>query len=166
MFPKLQPSAILGAAAVLAMAFAGRGFCQKTSTPSASREDAPSAASQPSLTETQWNLTEVEGEPVTVQAADSQPYIYLQEPGDKLSGSGGCNRLFGSFDLSGSSLQFHSIASTLMACAGNSSSHEAALLEALRLTTSYQMSGNVLQLKVDDRVLARFQARRKKSSND
>ena len=53
-----------------------------------------------------------------------------------------------------------------MACAGNSSEHESALLEALKLTTSYQISGNVLQLKVDDRVLARFQARKKKSAND
>jgi heat shock protein HslJ len=118
------------------------------------------------VTETQWNLTEVDGAAVTVSAPDSQPYIYLQEPGDRLSGSGGCNRLFGSFDLSGSSLQFHSVASTRMACAGNISEHEAALLEALKLTTGFQISGNLLQLKVDDRVLARFQARRKKSTND
>ena len=159
MFPRLQLSAILGIATALAIVFAGRGFCQKA--PNTSHEDAPSAASQPSPTETQWNLTEVDGEPVTVQAADSQPYIYLQEPSDKLSGSGGCNRLFGSFDLSGSSLQFHSVASTRMACGGNTSEHESALLEALKLTTGFRISGNLLQLKVDDRVLARFQARKK-----
>ena len=75
-FPRLQLSAILGIAAALAMVCASRGFCQKAPTPNASHEDAPSAASQPSLTETQWNLTEVDGEPVTVQAA-RQPAIYL-----------------------------------------------------------------------------------------
>jgi heat shock protein HslJ len=163
-FPKLLPVRVYRIVAILGLACGALGFCQKgfgqTPAPSASRQDAAPSV-QPSLTETQWNLTEVEGEAVTARPPDSQPYIYLQEPADKISGSGGCNRLFGSFDLSGSSLQFHSIASTLMACTGSSGAHEPALLDALKLTTSYEISGNTLQLKMDDRVLARFQARKK-----
>ena len=122
----------------------------------------PPTSASVSLTETHWNLTELNGSAVTVDSPTGQPYIYLQEPGDKLSGSGGCNRLFGSFDLSGSSLQFHSVASTLMACPGNSMEHESGLLEALRLTNTFQISGNVLQLRVEDRILARFEPEKKK----
>ncbi len=112
--------------------------------------------------ETHWNLIEVDGTPVVAASAENQPYIYLQAQGDKLSGSGGCNRLFGSFDLSGSSLQFHSVASTRMACASSSMEQEPALLDALKLTTAFQVAGSILILQVDGRVLARFQAQGRK----
>jgi heat shock protein HslJ len=112
------------------------------------------------LTETQWNLIEINGAPVAPGDPGHSPYIYLQEQGDKLSGSGGCNRLFGSFDLTGSSLQFHSVAQTMMACRDTSMAHESELTEALKLTTSFQIAEGVLQLKMDDRVLARFRARK------
>jgi heat shock protein HslJ len=118
----------------------------------------PSSSTALSLTETHWNLIEVEGTPVSFASGESQPYIYLQVPGDKLSGSGGCNRLFGSFDVDGGTLQFHSVASTLMACKGNTMQYESSLADALRLTTSFQISGYELSLRVDQRVLARFQA--------
>jgi heat shock protein HslJ len=113
------------------------------------------------VTETQWNLIELNGNAVSVPPAEGQVYIYLQEQGDKLSGTDGCNRFFGSYDLSGSSLQFHSVAQTLMACRGAFTERESEFMEALKLVTSYQISDNFLQLKVDDRVLARFQARKK-----
>jgi copper homeostasis protein (lipoprotein) len=143
---------VLWAATLFIVAGPRPGYCQASpATP----------APQPALTETQWNLIELDGNPVTIHAGDTQPYIYLQAQGDRLSGSGGCNRFFGSYDVSGGSLQFHSVAQTLMACAGDSAAREPALLEALKLTTAYQISGDTLQLRVDDRVLARFQARKK-----
>jgi len=111
--------------------------------------------------ETQWNLVELNGTAVPLSAADGQVYIYLQQDGDKLSGSDGCNRFFGSYDLSGTSLEFHSVAQTMMACQGSFTGREAEFMDALKLVTSYQMSGDALQLKVEDRVLARFQARKK-----
>ena len=48
-----------------------------------------------------------------------------------------------------------------MACRGGFTDREAEFLEALKLVTGYQITDNLLQLKVDDRVLARFQARKK-----
>jgi len=139
----------------------GSGRCQTSPTPNESHQDAATAASQPSLTETQWNLIELNGNPVAVRPTETHPYIYLQVQGDRLSGSGGCNRFFGSFDVSGSSLQFHSVAQTQMACPGASMQREPELLEALKLVTSYQISGNILQLRLDDRVLACFEAMKK-----
>ena len=115
-----------------------------------------------SLKETQWNLVELEGNPVTAASSQNQPYIYLHAEGDKLTGSGGCNRVFGSFDLDGSLLQFHSVAQTLMVCPGSSGAHEPELQQALKLATSYRIDGDTLELKVDDRVLARFQAEKRK----
>jgi heat shock protein HslJ len=134
---------------------------QTAPAPSESRADAAPGASLPSVIETQWNLIELNGTAVNVPASEGQVYIYLQQEGDKLSGSDGCNRFFGSYDLSGGSLQFHSVAQTMMACRGAFTEHEAEFTEALKLVTSYQLADNVLQLKVDDRVLARFQARKK-----
>ena len=145
---------------------AGRGLpalCQTASTPGESRQDAAAGASQPRVVETQWNLIELNGSPVNVPGNEGQVYIYLQQEGDKLSGSDGCNRFFGSYDLSGASLQFHSVAQTLMACRGAFTDREAEFVDALKLVTGYQISENILQLKVDDRVLARFQARKKEA---
>lgn len=148
-------------AGILAVSVAAPGFCQTVSAPGESQRQASPAETQASVVETQWNLVELNGSSVSVPASEGQVYIYLQEDGDKLSGSDGCNRFFGSYDLSGSSLQFHSVAQTMMACRGAFAEREAELIAALKLVTSYQISDNGLQLKVDDRVLARFQARKK-----
>jgi len=155
---RLPPTGVIRIAAIFGLVFFPYGFCQTASPPSQSHQDAAQAASQPSLTETQWNLIELNGSPVAVRSTEQQPYIYLQVQGDRLSGSGGCNRFFGSFDVSGGSLQFHSVAQTMMACPGASMQREPELLEALKLVTSYQISGTTLQMRLDDRVLARFEA--------
>jgi heat shock protein HslJ len=149
------------AVGLLGIAWSAAAFCQTTSTPSESRHDAASGGAQPRVVETQWNLIELNGTAVNAPGAEGQVYIYLQQEGDKLSGSDGCNRFFGFYDLSGSSLEFHSVAQTLMACRGGFTEREAELIEALKLVASYQISDNALQLKVDDRVLARFQARKR-----
>jgi heat shock protein HslJ len=125
---------------------------QDLASPPASTTEAVSRPPQ----EIHWNLIELDGSPVTASNPDSQPYIYLQAQGDKLSGSGGCNRLFGSYDLNGSALEFHSVASTMMACPGKSMDNEARILEVLKLVTNFVITGDVLSLRVDDHVLARF----------
>jgi copper homeostasis protein (lipoprotein) len=146
----------------LGLVWTAAGWCQTASSPGQSRQDAGSAASQQAVVETQWNLIELNGSTANIPAAESRVYIYLQQDGDRLSGSDGCNRFFGSYDLNGNSLEFHSVAQTLMACRDNGfAAREAEFLDALKLATSYQISDNILQLKVDGRVLARFQARKK-----
>ena len=148
-------------AGALGIAIAMPGFCQTPSASSEVRQQVSPAETQPSVVETQWNLIELNGSEVNVPEGEGQAYIYLQQEGYKLSGSDGCNRLFGSYDLSGNSLQFHSVAQTRMACRGVLMERGSEFIEALKLTTSFQMSSDILQLKVDDRVLARFQARKK-----
>ena len=48
-----------------------------------------------------------------------------------------------------------------MACRGAFTEREAEFLEALKLATSYQIAEGILQLRVNDRVIARLQARKK-----
>jgi heat shock protein HslJ len=139
-------------------------ICVLASVLAANAQTSQGQASTPSssLKETQWNLVELEGDAVTAASPESDPYIYLHEDSDKLTGSGGCNRFFGSFDLDGNSLEFHSVAQTLMACPGNAGSHEPTLLEALKLTTSYRITADELELRVGERVLARFRGEKKR----
>lgn len=127
--------------------------------------DEPASTSAPAPRppqEVHWNLVELDGAPVHASTLESQPYIYLQAQGDKVSGSGGCNRLFGSYDLNGNSLEFHSVAATQMACPGSSMDNEARFFEVLKLVTNFQIADNVLSFKAEDRVLARFQPEKQK----
>ncbi len=149
------------AAIILGGVWVGPALCLAALSVGKGYQDAAAGSTQPSVVETQWNLIELNGSAVSVAAAEGQVYIYLQQDGDKLSGSDGCNRFFGSYDLSGTSLEFHSVAQTLMACRGGFTDRESEFMEALKLVASYQISENVLQFKVGDRVLARFQARKK-----
>lgn len=148
-------------AGILGLAGAAPAVCQGVSASGEGRQDATAGGTQPSVVETQWNLVELNGSAVNLPAGEGQVYIYLQQDGDKLSGTDGCNRFFASYDLSGASLEFHSVQQTMMACRGSFTGREAEFLDALKLVSSYQVSDNALQLKVDDRVLARFQARKK-----
>ena len=149
------------AASILAIAatmshFANPAFAQTSASRPASTETVRSPR------EVHWNLIELDGSPITASNAENQPYIYLQAEGDRLSGSLGCNRLLGAYDLSGDSLQFHSVASTKMACANMASDIETKILQDLKLVTSFQISGDVLSLKVDNRVLAKFEPEKPK----
>ncbi len=149
------------AASILGVVWTAPALCRMTSQPSESSQEAASETAQPKVVETQWNLVELNGSAVHVSSVEGQVYIYLQQDKDKLSGSDGCNRFFGSYDLNGNSLEFHSVTQTLMACQGGFTAREAEFLKALKLVTSYQITEGTLQLKFDDRVLARFQARKK-----
>ena len=52
-----------------------------------------------------------------VQAGLKEAYILLDSASHRLSGSGGCNQLVGSYEIKGNQLKFGQIAGTRMACA-------------------------------------------------
>src|SRR6186997_2412264 len=69
------------------------------------------------LENTQWTLTELGGAPV--KAGEQQrrvPLLVLQPERKRVVGSGGCNRLVGSYTLDGDRLAFGQMAATRMAC--------------------------------------------------
>ena len=77
--------------------------------------------------------------------------------GGRLSGSGGCNRITGSYQLDGDRLTFGPIASTRMACP-EAMDQEQAFLKALAAVRSYRIPGGTLELLDGSNVVARLRA--------
>jgi heat shock protein HslJ len=102
-----------------------------------------------------WQLVELDGEAVP-PGAGREPHLVFDTKGARLSGSGGCNRLAGSFELSGEDLRFGPMAVTKMACADDVMRREDAFLRALGSVTSHELDGATLALFADERVVARL----------
>jgi heat shock protein HslJ len=75
-----------------------------------------------------------------------------------VSGSGGCNRLTGSYELEGERLTFGRMAGTMMACRDGMDT-ERAFLDALSRVRRARVLGQQLQLfDSEDKPVARFEA--------
>ena len=85
----------------------------------------------------------------------SPPGLRLVADGHKVQGSAGCNRMMGSYELSGSSLKFGPLATTRMACP--SMDAEQAYLGALSATTRYEIAGTTLTLFGPDGPVVRLE---------
>jgi heat shock protein HslJ len=119
------------------------------------------------LENTLWRLTELAGRPAGAAQEPKGPYIELRagdKPGEKpsLRGSGGCNRLVGSYRLKGSAIEFGPVASTRMACA-HGMEQEQDMLEALAAVRMWKIQARQLDLcDADGKLLARFGAGERK----
>ena len=110
------------------------------------------------LVNTYWKLTDLEG--AAVEAVDNQreAHIVLHTEENRVAGSGGCNRLMGSYELDGDALSFGQLATTMMACADGMQT-EHAFLGVLENVSTWEVTGTQLTLKDsagDD--VARFEA--------
>jgi uncharacterized lipoprotein YbaY/heat shock protein HslJ/uncharacterized lipoprotein NlpE involved in copper resistance len=114
----------------------------------------PLSRSSTPLQGTRWELIELNGTRVLV---NDSPGAYLELRSGQVTGSGGCNRLNGKYELA-DGLSFGAMASTMMACPDPSGSRERSFLNALHDTNRYQISGNILELRKGDKVLARLRA--------
>lgn len=104
-----------------------------------------------------WNLTELEGKNV-VTTASTQPHL-LFFPGqvNRVSGSAGCNKLNGSFELSAlNSMKFSPLMTTKMACIGENV--ETKFLEALGKVNTWSIINNQLLLKNGKVIMAKLNA--------
>jgi copper homeostasis protein (lipoprotein) len=116
------------------------------------------ATSVPPLRGTPWTLTQLAGQAVGTPAPD----LLLDATQSQYSGSGGCNRLVGGFETSGTTLRFKGGASTMMACEQEVMAREQALNQALEQTASFRQTGATLELlDAQGRLLARFTAARR-----
>jgi putative lipoprotein len=117
----------------------------------------PGAAHVP-LEETDWRLTELNGEPLAVQSNFQQAHILLHAAGRTFAGNGGCNRLTGSYVASGETLRFKMVASTMMACPGPVMKQEQSLNKALANTVRFRIVGATLELFDNRQMVAKFEA--------
>jgi heat shock protein HslJ len=112
------------------------------------------------LTGTHWTLTQLNGKPVSPESSRKEAYIELTAETNRISGSGGCNRLTGSYEIDGASLHFRQVASTMMACPGDVMPREQEFIKALSAAAGFRIHGSTLLLRDKDGVaVARFEAR-------
>lgn len=69
-----------------------------------------------SLQDQFWSLVQLKGKPVVLLENPRVPGITLHAENNRLSGSGGCNQLLGTYTIEGNSLQTNLLAATKMAC--------------------------------------------------
>lgn len=97
----------------------------------------------PSLAETSWSLTMLQGQPIL-----SGSYISMRLGADGMaSGTSGCNRYRASYRVDGSSMTIGAAAGTLMACPPPLMQQERAYLAALQATASYRLNHDTLALE-------------------
>lgn len=111
----------------------------------------------PTLENSYWKLVELDGKPITAVDNQREPHIILRggQPG-VLGGSGGCNRLMGSYVLDGDSITFNKVAMTMMACAkGMETEHSFAI--TLEGKKNWLIKGNTLLLQDQQgKIVAQF----------
>jgi putative lipoprotein len=116
------------------------------------------ASAANTLRGTTWKLIELHGKPVEGTNPNNPAFILFDADQKRYSGSSGCNRITGTFQLSGDSLQLLGGAMTMMACPEPLMKLEQEFNEALTATGSYRISGNVLELLERKKVVAKFEA--------
>jgi putative lipoprotein len=129
---------------------------------SASRRAAPVASGKSpgdaALENTNWNLTRVGDKDVAGSDSQRTPYIFLDPAGNHVSGSGGCNRLSGTYHLDKQTIRFGPTGLTMMACP-QGMDLEKDFMEALGETRRWKIRGNELEFyDQDGKLLVRFEA--------
>ncbi len=92
-----------------------------------------------------WRLTSLGLRPVPALAQGGDPQV--QFDATTVSGTGGCNRITGSYRRTGHDLKIGPLAATRMACLDpERSAIETSFVGALQATTSYALVGSQLTL--------------------
>jgi heat shock protein HslJ len=145
-------------AAVLAAVVA----CTNPEPPPPQAEPAPSDGGSSEvtyeLTGTRWALSRLGDQEVKISEGGREAYLALNSADGSVVGFAGCNRISSTHEETGSQLHFGDVIATKMACEDMAT--ETALLEAMKATTSWRISGSQLELlDAQQRSLATFEAR-------
>lgn len=112
---------------------------------------------QAALENTRWKLTRL-GQKSLMDSPQQEPYLVLDRANQHVSGSGGCNRITGSYKLKGNELTFSRMVATMMACMQGMDT-EKKFLKALGDVTSWKITGHTLQVFDDNQnPVAEFKA--------
>ena len=131
--------------------------------PAASASGTSAAGGTATLVNTYWKLTELGGAPAAVLPEKREAHFILTAEGTRIAGTGGCNRLIGTYESGpDSALKLKVGGMTMMACEEPLMTQERKFIEALKASTSYRIDGEKLELRQGDQVLARFESRKMK----
>ena len=108
--------------------------------------------------DTYWKLVRLGETPVPAAEKQREPHLIFASHEPHVSGSGGCNRVMGGFELDGDKLRLGHLASTMMACP-TGMEQEQRFLQSLEQVERYRISGSHLELlDAAGAVIARFEA--------
>jgi len=106
---------------------------------------------------TTWHLATLGERTVTASSSPQRAGLVLDGENHRVSGSGGCNRIMGTYTRDGEHIGFSPMAATRMACP-DGMDLEQAYTAMLELVTSWRVLGRTMELRdVDGRRLASFQ---------
>lgn len=104
---------------------------------------------------TQWLLLEIEGEKIMPKG--QTPYLQFDKEKISFAGFGGCNRIFGQYEVIGNKLKFGSVGMTKMACADSQIQIiETRMIEVLRKINRYEIKNDVLNLYENNKILLKL----------
>jgi len=110
------------------------------------------------LAGTRWALVALGDKTVTVSEGGREAYIALNSADGSVVGYAGCNRISSTHQSNGSQLSFGDVTATRMFC--DDMPIETALLDAMKSTAGWRISGSRLELlDAQQRSLAAFEAR-------
>ncbi|WP_445159212.1 copper resistance protein NlpE N-terminal domain-containing protein [Mesohalobacter salilacus] len=106
--------------------------------------------------ETYWRIAEIEGNPINSETLQNDAHLIFMVEDSLVAGSGGCNRLSGSFNLKGNNtIKISQMRSTMMACENMSVEQE--LNQTLQKVTQYKFENSSLEfLNSDNQVVLKF----------
>ena len=100
----------------------------------------------PVIENRRWALVALDGQPLPAQDPAKTPHFVLHSDGHRVTGSGGCNELVGTYTLNGQALQMlRGPRRELQVCATDME-RERAFLFALATTEQWAMEGARLRL--------------------
>jgi uncharacterized lipoprotein YbaY/heat shock protein HslJ/uncharacterized lipoprotein NlpE involved in copper resistance len=114
--------------------------------------------SSAALEGTHWRLVQLADEPVLGPPRFREAFIVFDSKAHRFSGSGGCNRLTGGYEVNGAALRVPKVGATRMACAVGMEI-EQGLVDALGKTRTWRVIGQHLDVYAEGgALLARFEA--------
>ncbi|WP_111893351.1 META domain-containing protein [Acinetobacter sp. MB5] len=93
-----------------------------------------------------WQLYRIDGQTLSNQESTHLPYLRFDAANKQVSGSDGCNRIFGSYQIQGNTLHLSPLASTKMMCIDDMQISDQFHL-ALAKVESFSIEQQTLKLK-------------------
>lgn len=107
---------------------------------------------------TYWKLVRLSETPVQTTEKQPEPHLIFASDAQRVSGSGGCNRVTGGFEFDGDKLRLGRMAGTMMACL-TGMEQEQRFLQSMEKVERHRIIGSHLEmLDAVGAVMARFEA--------
>jgi len=109
------------------------------------------------LGDTEWRLIELAGAAIELADGERGPHLVFDLEESRVAGSGGVNRILGTFVLAEDELRFGPLATTMMAGPEGALERERAFLDVLARVTGSRLEGASLTLLAGDESVARLE---------